>query len=78
MAYKRHTKKQIERLLTVAQVADWLQLKPRTIYQWVHVGYIPAIKLGTLVRFDQVSIKAWVKQREAPGRTRRRLGFEIN
>ena len=68
----------IERLLTVDQVADWLQVKPRTIYQWVHEGYIPVIKLGALVRFDQATIIAWVKKREAPGRAGRRPEFEIN
>jgi excisionase family DNA binding protein len=67
----------VERLLTVGEVADWLQLKPRTIYQWVHEGYIPVIKLGALVRFDQASIMAWIKKREAPGRTGRRLEFEF-
>ena len=68
----------IERLLTVDQVADWLQVKPRTIYQWVHEGYIPVIKLGALVRFDQASIMAWVKKREVPGRQGRRLEFDLS
>ena len=67
----------IGRLLTVGQVADWLQLKPRTIYQWVHEGYIPVIKLGASVRFDQATITAWVKKREKPGRAGRRVEFEI-
>ena len=65
------------RLLTVGEVADWLQLKPRTIYQWVHEGYIPVIKLGALVRFDQASVTAWLKRREAPGRAGRRPEFEV-
>lgn len=68
----------IERLLTVGQVADWLQLKPGTIYQWVHEGYIPVIKLGALVRFEPASIMAWVKKREAPGRRGRRAEFEVS
>lgn len=60
-------------LLTVDQVAEWLQVKPRTIYQWVHEGYIPVIKLGSLVRFDQESVGAWVKKRELPGRAKQRI-----
>ncbi|MFA5140655.1 MAG: helix-turn-helix domain-containing protein [Elusimicrobiota bacterium] len=67
----------IDRLLTVDEVAAWLQVKPRTIYQWVHEGYIPVIKLGALVRFDQASLMTWVKKREAPGRAGRRLDVEI-
>ena len=68
----------VERLLTVDQVAQWLQIRPGTVYQWVHEGYIPVIKLGVLVRFDQASIMAWVKKREAPGRKGRRVEFEVN
>jgi excisionase family DNA binding protein len=68
----------MDRLLTVDEVATWLQVKPRTIYQWVHEGYIPVLKLGSLVRFDQASILAWLKKREAPGRSKRPLEFDVN
>lgn len=68
----------VDRLLTVDEVAAWLQVKPRTIYQWVHEGYIPVIKLGSLVRFDQASITAWVKKRETQGRASKRLEVDID
>ena len=68
----------IERLLTVDELAGWLQVKPRTVYQWVHEGYIPVVKLGTLVRFDSASVNGWLKRREVPGRARRRLDVEPN
>ncbi len=68
----------MDRLLTVDDLAEWLQVKPRTIYQWVHEGYIPVIKLGALVRFDRASILAWVKKREAPRRSSKRLEMDIN
>jgi excisionase family DNA binding protein len=68
----------LHRLLTVDEVGDWLQVKPRTIYQWVHEGYIPTIKLGALVRFDQASIVAWLRKRETPGRASKRLEADIN
>lgn len=68
----------MERLLTVDQIAEWLQVKPRTIYQWVHEGYIPVIKLGTLVRFDPTSVAAWIKQREVVGRKSRGLDLDLN
>ncbi|MEK7382767.1 MAG: helix-turn-helix domain-containing protein [Elusimicrobiota bacterium] len=67
-----------DRLLTVDEIASWLQVKPRTIYQWVHEGYIPVIKLGSLVRFDQASITAWVKKRETLGRASKRLEVDID
>lgn len=66
------------RLLTVSDVAARLQVKPRTVYQWVHERYIPAIKLGALVRFDQASIATWVKKRETVGRITRRLQVDVD
>ena len=68
----------MERLLTVDEVAGWLQVKPRTIYQWVHEEYIPVIKLGTLVRFDQATVREWLKKRETSGRGGRRLDLDVN
>lgn len=68
----------MNRLLTVDEVATWLQVKPRTIYQWVHEGYIPVLKLGALVRFDQASVSAWLKKRESPGRSRQRVELDLD
>ena len=67
----------MDRLLTIDDLAEWLQVKPRTIYQCVHEGYIPVIKLGALVRFDKASIIEWVKKREAPGRAKQRVEFDV-
>lgn len=67
----------MEQLLTVDQVAQLLQVKPRTIYQWVHESFIPVVKLGCLVRFKQASIKEWLTRREAAGRQSRRLNLDV-
>lgn len=67
----------MNKLLTVDEVAAWLQVKPRTVYQWVHEGYMPVIKLGALVRFDPASVAAWLKKRELPGRARKRPVFDL-
>ncbi|MDE2490378.1 MAG: helix-turn-helix domain-containing protein [Elusimicrobia bacterium] len=68
----------MERLLTVDEVADWLRVKPRTVYQWVHEGYIPLIKIGALVRFDHAAVAAWLKTRSVPGRAKRAVEFDVN
>jgi excisionase family DNA binding protein len=68
----------MERLLTVEEVANWLQVKPRTIYQWVHEGYIPVIKLGALVRFNQGSVTEWIRKREISGRHKKSLDLDLN
>ena len=67
----------LRRLLTVDEVASQLQVKPRTVYHWVHERYIPSIKLGALIRFDQASVATWVKKRETAGRISRRLEVDI-
>ncbi len=67
----------VEPLLTVKEVGRWLQVQPRTIYQWVHEGYIPVKKLGTLVRFEQASVEAWLKKRDVPGRANRRPEIDV-
>ena len=71
-------KSRTSRLLTVDQVASQLQVKPRTVYHWVHEQYIPSIKLGSLIRFDQTSITTWVKKRETVGRITRRPEVDIH
>ncbi len=49
-----------QRLLTVEEIADYLQVKPSTIYQWTHKGFIPHIKLGNKVRFKLSKVDKWV------------------
>ncbi len=68
----------LSRLLTVDEVAGRLQVKPRTVYHWVHERYIPSIKLGALIRFDQASVATWVKKRETAGRISRRLELDVH
>ena len=68
----------LSRLLTVDEVAGQLQVKPRTVYHWVHERYIPSIKLGALIRYDQASVATWVKKRESAGRIFRRLEVDIS
>lgn len=68
----------MERLLTIPELAERLQVKPRTIYQWVHEGYIPVLKLGALVRFSPARIGEWLRKRETPGRQTKRLDLDAD
>jgi excisionase family DNA binding protein len=47
----------MERLLTVSEVAQLLQVKPSTVYTWVREGKIPHTKIGRLIRFTLDQIK---------------------
>ena len=55
-------------VLTVAQVAELLQVDPRTVYRWVHEDYIPSMKLGGCRRFRLADLEAWMQAKSALGR----------
>ena len=48
-------------LLNVKQVAQYLQLKPSTIYSWAQHGKIPAFKIGRTWRFRRTDLEAWLQ-----------------
>ena len=57
-------------LLSPQQTADYLGVKLSTIRKWVHLGFIPRIKLRGAVRFDQDALDAWIDKRSSKGRAR--------
>ena len=52
-------------VMTLDEVADFLQVHPSTIYRLLKRHSIPAFKVGSDWRFNQDSIERWIKQREA-------------
>jgi excisionase family DNA binding protein len=52
-------------VLTLEEVADFLQIHPSTVYRLLKNRRIPAFKLGSDWRFNQESIKQWIKKLEA-------------
>jgi PTS system nitrogen regulatory IIA component len=63
----------LQRLMTVDEVADYLQVRPSTIYQWTHQGFIPHVKLGNLVRFRLSQVDKWVERKEVDRKQQSRL-----
>jgi excisionase family DNA binding protein len=51
----------MERWWTVLQVADYLQVKPSTVYRWVNSGEIPFLRVGRLLRFKKSLLDNWTK-----------------
>ncbi len=47
-------------ILTLEEVADYLRLKPQTIYKWAQERRIPAVKLGKEWRFRRSVIDRWL------------------
>lgn len=50
-------------LWTVAEVAEYLKLRPSTIYAWVQQHRLPGIKIGRSWRFQKSVIVAWIEDR---------------
>lgn len=56
-----------DRLLTIEQAADYLQIAPKTVREWLRVGRLPGVKIGRVWRIREASLRAWVEQRESGG-----------
>lgn len=50
--------------MTLIEVAEYLQMKDRTIYQWAQQGKIPSFKLGNSWRFKREDIDLWIEERK--------------
>jgi excisionase family DNA binding protein len=48
-------------LLTIEELADYLKVTRRTIYEWVKHNKIPAVKLVGQWRFKKDKIDAWLE-----------------
>jgi excisionase family DNA binding protein len=53
---------QIGTLMTIDEVADYLRVKKRTVYDWVKKGKIPAMKTVGLWRFRKDRIDTWLEE----------------
>lgn len=47
-------------ILTLEEVADYLRVSERTVYEWANKGEIPSGKLGTTWRFKRSEVEKWV------------------
>lgn len=52
-----------EEILTIEEVAKYLRVSERTVYDWAQKGEIPAGKIGTVWRFKKSEIEKWVNER---------------
>ena len=52
-----------EDILTIEEVAKYLRVSERTVYDWAQKGEIPAGKIGTVWRFKKTEIENWVNDR---------------
>ncbi len=60
-----HIKEKIveDNILTIDEVAKYLRVSERTVYEWAQKGEIPSGKIGTVWRFKKSEIEKWVNDR---------------
>mgnify|MGYP006285779723 CR=1 FL=1 len=58
-------------ILTMEDVAEYLQVSERTVYDWVLKGNIPAGKIGGTWRFRRTEIEKWLERQFRGDRKRR-------
>ena len=52
-----------EEILTIEEVAKYLRVSERTVYEWAQKGEIPTGKIGTVWRFKKSELVQWVNER---------------
>ena len=63
-------------LLRVEEVADLLNVRASTVYEWARMNYIPHVRLGVgskkpCIRFDAEEISRWLTEKKTAGRMTR-------
>lgn len=66
----------MEKLLTIKDLSEWLQVTRSTIYKWTHMGYVPHYKLSAGVRFKVSDIEKWLSKRKRKGRNAQKIPIE--
>ena len=63
----------MEKLLTIEQLSELIQVSKSTIYHWTHTGYVPHYKLPKGLRFRGSEIEYWIKRKQHKGRDQYRI-----
>ncbi|NIQ38698.1 MAG: helix-turn-helix domain-containing protein [Proteobacteria bacterium] len=53
-------------VMTIEQLAEYLQIGKRSLYKLAREGEIPAKKILNKWRFDRHQIDAWIRQQGGP------------
>jgi len=54
-------------IMTVVEVAHYLQVSRNTLYKLIRQRQIPVFKMGSDYRFDGDAIEKWMADRQAKG-----------
>lgn len=56
-----------ETMMTVQELADYLKMRPVTIYKHAKAGKLPGFKVGANWRFKRATIDRWISEQESDG-----------
>ena len=56
-----------EKLLTVAEVAEYLSVSDQTVRRWIKQNELPAFKLNRELRVRESDLEAFLESRKAQG-----------
>jgi len=65
------------KLLSPQEAADFLKVSLGTLYVWSHENFIPKMKAGRLLRFDEDELSRWLKKRGTDGRIKRKIEIPL-
>lgn len=70
----------VDDILTIEEVAKYLRVSDRTVYDWAQKGEIPVGKIGTVWRFKKSEVENWVNERLSSGYGARKVdtAIEVN
>ncbi len=51
-------------IITIKEVAEYLKIKEKTVYDLVAKGKIPGFKVGGAWRFDKADIGTWIEKQK--------------
>ena len=55
-----------DQLMSVKELADYLNVNISTVYQWSQQGQVPAMKIGKMWRYRRAEIEDWLNQSRSP------------
>lgn len=60
-----------EPLANAKDIAQLLNVKPSTVYEWARTKYIPCVPIGGCIRFDRTEVDKWLREKRRAGRKTR-------
>ena len=62
-----------EGVFTVQELAQYLRMKPLTIYKHASCGKLPGFKVGSHWRFKRTTIDQWIQSQEITNTSKKTL-----